>query len=180
MRHILLTHVQHGLRHAALTDAGEDERNHVRRDAGMEGIAQHALFNSALLQAQGLLAGLLLFLPPPVLLGLGFEPGVVGGVRVRALGRWTRRQGLLLGHGVHGSERDIGRRQGQCRGRRQSSPRGFHALRLGFRGRGGRRGGPWGGRNGLTNDGVVMRRPFHSVLGGGFEGQQHPRQELEA
>jgi hypothetical protein len=104
LRHVLLGQIEDALGHAALADAGEDERDQMRRDAGLQGIAEHTLLDLPLFQAQGLLARLLFLLPPPVFLRFGFEPGIKGGVGVLSLGR-RRRERLV--HGVHGCEADV-------------------------------------------------------------------------
>lgn len=102
--------LQQGRSRRAGVDTGENERYHVRGDARLEGVAEHALFDAALFQTQGFLTGFLFLLSPPIFLGAGLpvvlRSVIVGRSRGRGRGRDS---GAVLGgrsHGVGG----VGRR----------------------------------------------------------------------
>jgi hypothetical protein len=94
----LLVGLQGGTRRVSAGHASENQRDHVRWHAGVEGVAQHALLNSSLLEPQAFLAGALLFLSSAILFRLGLQPlshGVLGIVPLRRRrGQWAHR-----GHG---------------------------------------------------------------------------------
>ena len=71
---VLLCPLQRMRGKVSSANARKDQRNHGRRDAALEGLSQHSLLNTPLIQSVPFLAGLFLLLLPAIFFGLCVKP----------------------------------------------------------------------------------------------------------